>query len=298
MTKTSVAFVKRPDKRLLRGHCSCPEGKFPSVLHHLPPSATKVFLVLALSSSNGAVTIPLQLLARRAGISKRQAARALRRLEGAKLIERTAPPKGRKPACYRVLLTFPQARVAPSPAPSSQRRRERASKKTAPALRRAAVLDLPIRRPSKALAWAMSQIRREIQRWDLPPPRRETLIRGLGAALWRAIRRGLVRTTAALRRLVTGIILRLRQDAPEGVSANLRWACGFAGWAVLSALREFGILAPRGKTRPCEDPAATLRQKLHELRLRYRMPWLTPAERARIELEGCRLKKMLEQMGG
>ena len=93
----------------------------------------------------------------------------------------------------------------------------------------------------------MSRIRREVARWGLPPPRRETLIRAVGAALWRAIRKGLVRTTAALRRLVTGVILRLRQDAPDGVSTDLQWSCGFAGWCVLSALRELNLLGLRPK---------------------------------------------------
>ena len=42
----------------------------------------------------------------------------------------------------------------------------------------------------------MFHVRREIQRWALPPPRQENLLTGLGQAIWRAIRLGLVRTAA------------------------------------------------------------------------------------------------------
>lgn len=60
--------------------------------------------------------------------------------------------------------------------------------------------------------------------------------------MWRAIRRGLVWTTAQLRRLVAGVILRLKEDAPAGISLDLKRACGFAGWCVTSSLRELGLV--------------------------------------------------------
>jgi hypothetical protein len=83
----------------------------------------------------------------------------------------------------------------------------------------------------------MAQLRRHINTWGLPPLRRETLLRALGAALWRVIRRGIVRTAAELYRLVWGIIQRLR-EAPAGVSTSLRWACAYAGYITRASLRE------------------------------------------------------------
>jgi len=197
--------------------------------------------VLLLSASDGAVSIPLRLLAARAGLSVTQCRRALKRLVATNLVEVAEPGRGRVPTVFRLrwqLPNFPQPFVPSSPTPLSQGSEKRAPTETTARPKGAAWSELPIKNETSALRWAMFRIRREIAGWDLPPPRREILIRAVGAALWRAIRKGLVRTTAALRRLVTGVILRLRQDAPDGVSTNLRWACGFAGWCVLSAARE------------------------------------------------------------
>ena len=96
----------------------------------------------------------------------------------------------------------------------------------------------------------MFRLRREIQRWGLPPPRREALLTGLGQALWRTLRRGLVRTTAQLRRLLYEILRHLR-DAPAGVSASLKRACSYAGAIVLMALHALGIPdVPTSEHRP------------------------------------------------
>lgn len=106
----------------------------------------------------------------------------------------------------------------------------------------------------------MFHIRREIQRWGLPPPRRENLLRGLGNALWRALRKGAVRTTAALRRLVHELLGHLR-DAPAGVSASLKRACGYAGAITLMGLRAIGwpSLAPCGHLGAIKSPLNTLK---------------------------------------
>ena len=202
--------------------------------------------MLLLSASDGAVSIPLRLLAERAGLSITQCRRALKRLTATNLVEVAEPGRGTRPTKYRLrwkLPSFPQACVPSSPTPLSQGSQKRAPTETTARPSGAAWSELPIQNKTSALRWAMFRIRREIARWGLPPPRRETLIRAVGAVIWRAIRKGLICTTAALRRLVTGVILRLRQDAPDGVSADLQWACGFAGWAVLSTLRELGLLS-------------------------------------------------------
>lgn len=93
-------------------------------------------------------------------------------------------------------------------------------------------------------------MRREVSRWGLPPPRREALLTGLGQAVWRALRRGLVRTTAQVRRLLHALLHRLREDAWEGLSLDLRRCCAFGTWAVVGGLREIGL-------SPLGGPAST-----------------------------------------
>jgi len=83
----------------------------------------------------------------------------------------------------------------------------------------------------------MFQARKEISRWGLPPPRREDLLRAVGATAWRALKKGLICTTKALRRFLGALLRRLR-EAPEGVSRSLRRAFSFLGWAAKGALEE------------------------------------------------------------
>jgi len=267
---------------------------FPSILHRLPFSAGKVFAVLALSASDGTVAISTRLLAHRAGISERQARRALRRLIGANLVEVAEPGRGTRPTKYRIrwqLRGFPQPSAAsPSHFPSGVKRKNSPRETTAPP-RGAAWSDLPIRRPSKALRWTMFRIRREIARWGLPPPRQEALLTGLGQAVWRALRLGLVRTTAQLRRLLHEILAHLR-EAPKGISSTLRRACAYSGAIVLMGLRAIGALSMRAPIpeRPEPDPAEILRRKLEDLRRLYTAPWLSDSDRATIAAEGRRLR--------
>lgn len=208
---------------------------------------------MALSAADSTVAISTRLLAHRAGISERQARRALRRLIGANLVEVAEPGRGTRPTKYRIrwqLRGFPQPSAAsPSHFPSGVERKNSPRETTAPPSG-AAWLELPIKSKSSALRWAMFHIRREIQRWGLPPPRRENLLTGLGQALWRLLRRGLVRTTVQLRRLLYELLGHLR-DAPEGVSASLRRACRYSGAIVLVALRVLGIPdVPTSEHRP------------------------------------------------
>ena len=192
-------------------------------------------------------------LAEMGRLSPAQVWRALRRLQGARLVELVHKGKGHGKSVWRVRWGFPQVSVSSPYArakvnPPSEK--NLSSPETTAPPKGAAWSALPIRRPSKALRWAMFHLRREIQRWALPPPRREALLTGLGQAIWRAIRRGLVRTTAQLRRLVHELLGHLR-DAPEGVSASLRRACRYAGAIVLMALRALGILdVPTSEHRP------------------------------------------------
>lgn len=219
-------------------------SSFPEVLQHLPSSAFKVFGVLLLSSADGTVTIPLRLLAHRAGISPTQARRALKRLVAVNLLEVVEHGRGRKATVFRLrwdLPYFPHPFVPSSPTPPSQGTGDRTPSETTASPKGAAWSDLPIKSQSSALRWLMFRLRREIERWALPPPRRERLLRAAGAAVWRALKRGYLRTTAAVRRFWWALLSRLR-DAREGISRDLKQACGFAGWCVLVSLRELGFL--------------------------------------------------------
>ena len=192
-------------------------------------------------------------LAEMGRLSPAQVWRALRLLQGARLVELVRKGKGHGKSVWRVRWSFPQVSVSSPFArakvnPPSERNLN--SPETTAPPKGAAWSNLPIRRPSKALRWAMFHVRREIQRWALPPPRQENLLTGLGQAIWRAIRLGLVRTAAQLRQLLWEILGHLR-DAPAGVSASLKRACGYAGAVVLMSLRAIGWpgLAPCGHVR-------------------------------------------------
>ena len=262
---------------------------FPLILYHLPPSARAVFATIhALAATNEAtLELSVREIAAQTRFSPAQVWRALRRLEGARLIKRLGKGKRGKTTWKLLWCTFPQRSVSPpSHSPSKIEKRNSLRETTAPP-RGAAWLDFPIRRPSKALRWAMFRLRREVSGWGLPPPRREALLRGLGNAVWRALRKGLVRTTAQLRRLLHEILGHLR-DAPEGVSASLRRACSYAGAIVLMSLRAIGALPPRP---PEDDRSEQIRRRLELLRRRYLCPWISDAERAEIAAEGRRLRK-------
>lgn len=226
-------------------------------------------------------------LAEMGRLSPAQVWRALRRLQGARLVELVRKGKGHGKSIWRVRWSFPQVSVsspyarAKSSTPSVKTKISR--RETTRPLKRAIWSDLPIRRPSSALRWAMFRLRREVAGWGLPPPRRENLLRGLGAALWRVLKRGIIRTTAQLRRLVAEVIAAL-QSAPEGVPATLRRACGYAGAVIASLLRD---LQP--------DPKEALRRRLESLRRLYTAPWLSDSDRAAIAEEGRRLRERLQE---
>lgn len=139
----------------------------------------------------------------------------------------------------------------------------------------------------------MFHLRRRISRWGLSPHKRENLLWGLGNAIWRTLKRGIIHTAAQLRQLVAELIASL-QSAPEGVSATLRRACGYAGALTLMALESLGI-APGDRVRKAVDRKEALRRKLEALRLQYLQPWLSLEERARIAEEGRRIAAALRE---
>ena len=238
---------------------------FPLILYHLPPSARAVFATIyALAATNEAtLELSVREIAAQTRFSPAQVWRALRRLEGARLIKRLGKGKRGKTRWQLLWRTFPQRSVSPPSHSPSKTKRGNLLRKTTVPPSGAAWSEFPIKSKSSALRWAMFHIRREIQRWGLPSPQREALLTGLGQAVWRTLKRGLVRTTAQLRRLVWELLTHLR-DAPAGVSASLRRACGYAGAIVLMASRALGIL---------DVPASEHRLELDKRGRPYPPPW-------------------------
>ena len=259
----------------------------------MPRSCHVVFLLLS-SLGDGDMAVSTRDLAEMGRISPAQVWRALRRLQGARLVELVRKGKGHGKSVWRVRWSFPQVSVSSPFArakvnPPSER--NLSSPETTAPPRGVAWSNLPIRNKTKALRWTMWRLRREIRSWGLPPPRREAFLRGLGNALWRALKRGLVRTTAQLRRLLWEVLGHLR-DAPAGVSASLRRACGYSGAIVLLALRSLGLVPWRPSTseRLEPDPTEALQRRLEDLRRLYLAPWLSEEERRRIAEEVRRLR--------
>jgi len=204
----------------------------------MPSACRRVFAAfIALSDASHHLQMSQVELSRFANVSPTQLRRALKRLVGARLITIVEPGRGPYPAKYRLLWefrSFPQACAPSSPKPLSQGVGVRAPSETR---RGPWPRESSQRLTSRAHRWAMAQLRKHIETWGLPPPRRETLLCALGVAVWRVIRAKLVHTAAELRRLIWGIIQRLR-DAPAGISRSLSRSCAYCGHITRLALRE------------------------------------------------------------
>jgi len=90
--------------------------------------------------------------------------------------------------------------------------------------------DGPRKSNRKPLAWAMSQLRRELQDYDITRQRQKFILSGLGSALWRGLKRGAIKAGRQLGQVVHDIIGRLRDAMAIGNSMH-SW-CSFGGWAV------------------------------------------------------------------
>ena len=165
---------------------------------------------------------PVRELAEMCRLSPAQVWRALRRLEGAHLIRRTSPGRGRRPAAWQVLWkSFPQLSVSPRP---KQRFTQGGLDSHT---------DPPV--SAKALRWALGQVRRELRGWPIPWPRRRELLAACAVALGREFRRGPPGgwRYRAWGRLVRAFVARLREKALE---AGRRLYAQLGGMA--RALRE------------------------------------------------------------
>jgi len=191
------------------------------------------------------IVTSLRELAKNARLSPCQVHRALRRLEGAHLIRWEREPgrgkKSRITLLWRRVIHSPeeqQAREAISQQEnrnvSSHARDTLSSSEKKRKSHSGCAFDLPL--GSRALFWAMAQLRNDLlSRPSISPARRAAILGALGPAVHRALRKGKVRTRGELSRLVGFLLARLEERRGLGLDlpATRRWA----EWAVREALR-------------------------------------------------------------
>jgi hypothetical protein len=187
------------------------------------------------------IVTSLRELAKDARLSPCQVHRALRRLEGAHLIRwEREPGRGKR---SRITLLWRQVVHSPEEqkgeeAASQQANRNVSSPRPPQSQRMKSppgnTCDLPL--GSRALFWAMAQVRNDLlARPSISPARRAAILGALGPAVHRALRKGRVQTRGELARLVGFLLARLEERRGLGVDllATRRWA----EWAVREGLR-------------------------------------------------------------
>jgi len=250
-------------------------------LDQMPRSCNIVFDVLRAWSMYPA-TISVRELAAMTHLSRAQVARALRRLEGAKLIKCIKQGSGTRPSSWKVLWSFPQLSVSPrcaslegvcddteNPVRDEDSGEKEGSFPQASVSRTREFIYPEKEKPShternppcpvspslpvkgevprssiedrgtgasrnlgpRALRWAMSRIREEVRTYPISWERRDRILEGIGVALRRALRRGDIRTRIQLRRVVSHVIVLLREA--EGISEDRRRACAWGDWELL-----------------------------------------------------------------
>jgi len=212
----------------------------PRVLGDMPRSCSVLFDILLEKAHDGLLEIPLLELCRLSGFTKLTVRRALRRLEAVRLIRREGGGRGRGrktrirllwkrfspekglPTRSNVSLGYPENGRNPSggaPEVSAH------LPKTGTAL------------SERAHFWALGEIRRSLlSRPAIEPGRRAVIMACLGPAVYRAIRKGRVKTRSELEMLVGILEGRLEERRGLGldIAATRRWA----EWAVREALRQ------------------------------------------------------------
>jgi hypothetical protein len=209
VTNSSIAsrgvFVKRHSPQTTQRHCvlqsqSCfSRSHRPDVLSKMPRSCNIVFDVLrSMIDPKGQSRASVRYLAQVTRLSHQTTWRALRRLRGAHLIAIASTSRGSQETVWQLrwrspLASFPQISVTLAPIRSNTRDRKAFSPQGT---------DRPSRAqdPSKrALAWAMAQLRKELgMGYRMSPERQRNLCTGIGASVWRAMKRGKLRAGPSL----------------------------------------------------------------------------------------------------
>ena len=224
------------DRRKTQSHSGLKPSCRPDVLSKMPRSCNLVFDVLrSMIDSNGQSRASVRYLAQVTGLGTTAVWRALRRLRGAHLIALAADSGGNQARVWQLrwrspLASFPQISVPLAPI----RTRTRDLKAFSPnGTDRRLETNHPSRR---ALAWAMAQIRAELTEYEITLARKRMILTGIGAAIWRAMKKGALKAGRALAAFVHDLILRLREAC--GIGNAVRSWCSWAGWAVRSIIEE------------------------------------------------------------
>ena len=207
----------------------------PDVLSKMPRSCNIVFDMLrSMIDSKGQSYASVRYLAQVTHLGTTAVWRALHRLRGAHLIAIASDSRGARGTVWQLrwkspLASFPQVTVPLAPIRSNTRDSKAFSPK-------GTVSPSNPNSPSKrALAWAMAQLRKELTTgYDMTNERRQNLCTGIGASVWRAMKRGEVRAGPSLAVFVREVVFRLREA--KGVQESQRAWCSWGGWAVRTVI--------------------------------------------------------------
>jgi DNA-binding MarR family transcriptional regulator len=246
----------------------------------MPRSCNLVFDLLSILVKNGSVTISLRDLATEARLSPEAVRRALNRLEAAGLITWTrAPGRGHRSVIalrWKMTTETEQSQVVHRPkvlaeekARLGQKKRNVYSPKTSQREVKKKSLsgyayNLPL--GPRAVFWAMGQLRKNLlARPAIDGSRRAVIMACLGPAVFRAVKRGRVRTRGELGRVVGFLEAKLEERRGLGLelAATRRWA----EWAVREALK--AIEEERERILAGEKLIAEILKEAEEARLAW-----------------------------
>jgi hypothetical protein len=205
----------------------------------MPRSCSVLFDIILERAGDGPLEISLSELCRLSGFTKLTVRRALRRLEAVRLIRREGGGgRGRKTRIFLLWKRFPQGKGLPvrsnvsSGYPENERNPSGGRPFASTYLRQAKE---PV--GEGAHFWALGEIRRFLLgRPAIEPGRRAAIMACLGPAVYRAVRKGRIKTFSELETLVG--ILETRLEERRGLGLDLPATRRWAEWAVREALRQ------------------------------------------------------------
>jgi len=214
-------------------------SRYPRVLRDMPRSCSVLFDIILERAGDGPLEISLSELCRLSGFTKLTVRRALRRLEAVRLIRRDGGGgRGRKTRIFLLWKRFPQGKGLPvrsnvsSGYPENERNPSGGRPFPSTYLRQA---KQPV--SQRAHFWALGEIRRFLLgRPAIEPGRRAAIMACLGPAVYRAVRKGRLKTSSELEMLVG--ILETRLEERRGLGLDLPATRRWAEWAVREALRQ------------------------------------------------------------
>jgi len=274
---------------LARANCNITPGKGlvksavtarPDVLQRMPRSCNLVFDLLSILGKNGSATISLRDLASEVRLSPEAVRRALSRLEAAGLITwRRAPGRGHRSVIalrWKTVTETGQSQVIHRPktfaeekARLGQHKRNVYSPETSQGEVKEKSLsgyahNLPL--GSRAVFWAMGQLRNNLfARPAIDSGRRAVIMACLGPAVFRAVKRGRIKTRGELAQLVG--LLEAKLEERRGLGLDLAATRRWAEWAVREAIK--AIEEERERILAGEKLIAEILKEAEEARLAW-----------------------------